>query len=197
MIDVQCARCGVVVAKYPSSLRKGRTGLFFCSADCKKRAHIGGTQPRPIEDRFWEQVAKSDGCWLWTGTTGTRGYGQIKRRLAFNHKIVVAAHRVSWELHFGPIPPGLFVCHKCDVRACVRPDHLFLGTGSDNVQDMLRKGRWARITHGMAKITAAQVTEIRDLVANGGARREVAAQYGISHNQISAIVTRKSWRQVA
>ena len=87
--------------------------------------------------RFWGMVNKTEGrCWLWEGMLSWGGYGLLKvsgrkRR----------AHRISWELHNGPIPPGLLVLHKCDVRHCVRPDHLFLGTDLDNVVDMHIKGR--------------------------------------------------------
>ncbi len=94
--------------------------------------------------RFWAHVVKSDGCWLWNGSLIRAGYGTLSHSV--KPKL---AHRYSWVLHNGPIPVGLFVCHHCDVRNCVRPDHLFLGTHSDNMRDALAKGRYAhqRMTH--------------------------------------------------
>src|SRR5271165_4726377 len=86
--------------------------------------------------RFWDKVEKTDGCWNWKAYIGPDGYG----RFGFRGKIP-GPHRVSWELSFGPIPDGLNVCHKCDNRRCVRPDHLFLGTDRDNILDCIRKGR--------------------------------------------------------
>jgi hypothetical protein len=86
--------------------------------------------------RFWRHVEKDGGCWLWTGTKNNAGYGQA--HWSGRH---VLAHRASWEMHNGPAPAGMHICHRCDVRLCVRPDHLFLGTPDDNVQDMIAKGR--------------------------------------------------------
>jgi hypothetical protein len=94
-----------------------------------------------FEDRFWSRVDKTDGCWLWTGWTSRFGYGRIKRD---NRECLT--HRVSWELTNGPIPDGMCVLHRCDVPACVRPDHLFLGTKTDNAADRTAKGRTHR--HG-------------------------------------------------
>lgn len=107
---------------------------------------IGKQRTRPStqtpEERFWHHVSKSDGCWEWTAHRLRRGYGQI----SITHRDKTSAHRFSWELHFGKIPEGLFVCHKCDNPPCVRPDHLFLGTHQDNVRDRDLKGR-ARNQH--------------------------------------------------
>ena len=95
--------------------------------------------------RFWSKVRKGDGCWEWAGCR-SKGYGKIALGLESGlpkGKRVVKAHRVSWLIHFGPIPDGLFVCHRCDNPPCVRPDHLYLGTCADNSRDMIRKGRGA------------------------------------------------------
>ncbi len=103
--------------------------------------------PTPIAERFWAKVNKEgpivrDGltpCWMWTGTLSRRGYGSLSRgRRDQGH---VRATRLSWELHVGPIPDGLFVLHHCDNPPCVRPEHLFLGTQRDNITDMVSKGR--------------------------------------------------------
>jgi hypothetical protein len=96
-----------------------------------------------LSARFWPKVSKSDGCWTWTGKTGN-GYGQI--RIAGKGSGLIGAHRLSWALHYGPIPAGLFVCHNCpdgDNPLCVRPEHLFLGTHEQNMADMVAKGRAA------------------------------------------------------
>lgn len=87
--------------------------------------------------RFWAKVQKSSGCWEWQACTNGAGYGIV----GIGGKRVDRAHRVSYRLHKGEIPAGLFVCHTCDNRRCVRPDHLFLGTNQDNVDDMVTKGR--------------------------------------------------------
>lgn len=86
----------------------------------------------PLSERFWPKVEKTDGCWLWTANTRPNGYGLFGS---------VGAHRVAYELCVGPIPSGMYVCHRCDNPACVRPDHLFVGTQLDNMRDMVTKGR--------------------------------------------------------
>lgn len=92
---------------------------------------------RPLADRFWPKVRKSDGCWEWTRATTTHGYGKFSVATAVWDR----AHRVAWKLTNGPIPDGMFVCHHCDNPLCVRPDHLFLGTHGDNMRDASTKGR--------------------------------------------------------
>jgi hypothetical protein len=91
----------------------------------------------PLLKRFWDKVRKDNYCWEWTaGSRGKTGYGSLKV-----NKKVIDSHRVSWMIYFGSIPDGMCVCHKCDNRKCIRPDHLFLGTKGDNNRDMFRKGR--------------------------------------------------------
>ena len=100
-----------------------------------------------LEERFWDKVAiaaDDEGCWEWTAGTNRAGYGQIR-----DGEYSRRAHRLSWELKFGPIPDGLNVLHRCDTPPCIRPGHLFLGTQTENMRDMYKKGRsWSQtITH--------------------------------------------------
>lgn len=146
------------------------------------------------EQRFWNKVNKTDGCWLWTGSTGRRGYGAFRTPA---HKYNQQTHRISYEIHYGPIPDGLWVLHRCDVPGCVRPDHLFLGTPADNMADMVQKGRaysgdnhWMRrfperVPRGprlsTRKLTLDQEEEIRTRYNAGGISiQKLADEYGVS-----------------
>lgn len=139
----QCTKCGETKPRSDFNMHDSKRGLrhSWCR-DCTTQAMRqwrGPTKPRtrPILERFWEKVNKTDSCWLWTGGCGASGYGHI-----WNGAKHETTHRFSYRLHVGEIPHGLNVCHKCDVRNCVRPDHLFLGTDSDNRNDALSKKRW-------------------------------------------------------
>jgi hypothetical protein len=135
---------------------------------------------------------QADGCWLWTGLVRPDGYGATR----FEGK-EQGAHRVAWKLFREKIGPGISVCHKCDVRACVNPAHLFLGTPADNVQDMKRKGRDRRgERHGSARLTLAQALRIKRLLAEDKMYiSEIAREFGVSETTIRAIKTGRTWRE--
>lgn len=100
-----------------------------------------GVKPgNTMAKRLWAKVTRSDGCWIWTGATHPNGYGHLRGEGGVAAPFVYA-HRAVYELTFGPIPDGLSVCHTCDNPRCVRPDHLWLGTASDNMRDCVAKGR--------------------------------------------------------
>jgi hypothetical protein len=109
-----------------------------------KRWYAIHHQPKPrrsLEERFWSKVDRSGECWMWVASLASTGYGQFYDKP--RRRTPIGAHRVAWELANGPIPAGLQVLHRCDNPPCVRPDHLFIGTVSDNMRDMYAKGRRA------------------------------------------------------
>ena len=159
------------------------------------------------EQRFWEKVQKTDSCWLWTGSKRNKGYGAFV--FVRNGEVVQGrAHRYSYELLNGEIPDGLFVLHHCDVPACVNPDHLFLGTNKDNVDDMVKKGRHVAggtyqkgnyekgENHHAAKITARTVLEIRKDRESGMSFSRLSKKYNLSAGYIFRIVKRTAWSHV-
>ena len=188
--------------------------------------HRKSTPPTPAE-RFWSKVDK-DGpvcvpelgpCWMWTAGTQRGGYGCI--RVSGKH---VGAHRLVWELHFGQIPPGQWVLHRCDNPPCVRPSHLFLGTSADNQRDCVAKGRhsvsleqmlqdvmvapWKALmsaggprvafgeSHYSAKLTTAQVEAIRRrYIPHRVSTYKLAKEFGVSRSAISDVLSGKHWKR--
>lgn len=145
---------------------------------------------------FWARTRKmSNGCIEWLGHRHN-GYG----RLRFHYKIV-CAHRIAWADVNGPIPAGLFVCHKCDNRLCVNPEHLFLGTHQDNMADMVAKRRQAVYQHpdsyknivSRRKIKPYMARKIRKLRASGVLYRELAVMFGVSPRIIWKVLTCDSY----
>jgi hypothetical protein len=159
---------------------------------------LGDRRPPTLEavtSRFWFFVKKSHGCWAWTRCRFPTGYGQF-----YFYRRKMGAHNVAWILTHGSIPTGLCVLHKCDNRICVRPDHLFLGTKGDNMQDCLAKGRHRYETRrgedcNKAKLTADQVRAIR-LLYPAISQRELGRQYGVSKVAIAHIIHRRNWAHV-
>jgi DNA-binding XRE family transcriptional regulator len=151
-----------------------------------------------MRERFEAKfIVHENGCWIWTSTisTSARGaYGSFKR-----DGIECKAHRVSYELYKGPIPTGLNVLHSCDESICVNPDHLFLGTQQDNIDDMIAKNRQSPPRpgekNGNAKLDERAVTKVREMLAQGYRQRDIAAEFGVAQTTISAIKTGFTWRE--
>lgn len=149
-----------------------------------------------LEERFWRYVEKGepDTCWLWKGTITNDGYGLISLG---GMATQTSAHRASYMLHVGPIPEGMVVCHRCDVPACVNPNHLFVGTVAENNADRNRKGRTKTpimrgSSHPASKLSADQVREIRSLYP-AASQRALASRFGVSSGTISDIIHRRRW----
>jgi hypothetical protein len=147
---------------------------------------------RPLRERFEENYIPEpmSGCWLWIGHLSS-GYGQLTNK---HWKDLIGAHRASWLLHKGEIPDGLVVCHKCDTRSCVNPDHLFLGTCKDNMVDAASKGRMARGSrNGSSKLSEPDIRAIR---ASGESIRGLARKFNVSQRTIQFIVRGVTWVHV-
>jgi hypothetical protein len=147
--------------------------------------------------RFWSKVNFNGpgGCWEWTACLFPAGYGKFGVR----SPVVVGAHRWSYEAAYGSIPDGLCVCHRCDNRKCVRPDHLFLGTVGDNNRDMYAKGRNNNPTgadHPKTKLSTEQVLEVRRMLRDGMPVRQIAERFGVFPGTIYAIRNGKSHKKV-
>lgn len=146
-----------------------------------------------LEDRFFCNVSKGDGCWLWTGSTTEDGYGVIKDK-----QKTVRTHRVSWEIHNSkPIPDGLSVLHECDNPPCVNPSHLRLGTPGDNMIDKMLKGR-CRVgsDNGSSKLTEEDVRGIKAMLIDETPELVIAEKYSVSRSAINRIKLNKYWRHV-
>jgi hypothetical protein len=154
---------------------------------------------KSVETRFWEKVERPtpDQCWRWVGNVNDQGYGVLRRPgTAATHRVWLA-HRLSWEMHFGKIPDGLCVLHRCDNPSCVNPAHLFTGTREENNADKKAKGRQPHnigSTNPNAKITEDKAREVRELVASGVTQMKVASIFGIKQPQVSRIVRGENWR---
>lgn len=144
---------------------------------------------KPVHQRFFASFDKTDRCWLWKRGMNKAGYG----RFYINWRMELA-HRVSYELHLGPIPDGMCVLHRCDVRSCVNPAHLFLGTQTVNHADMCAKGREPRgESHRNSKLMESDVRAIR---MAEGRHSDIAASYGISKGLVSQIKRNIIWRHL-
>lgn len=170
-----CLDCGE--RKDAASFQKDKLRKDGLSVYCKPCSSVrsaryyerkyGSTHPLkklkglPAWERFFLSFdVGQNGCWMWRGhPTGSNSYGRIKTKDG-----PMMAHRFSWTLHYGPIPSGLFVLHRCDTPLCVNPSHLWLGTGADNERDKVEKGRQAR---GPELARAQQLGKLRKRIERG------------------------------
>lgn len=155
--------------------------------------------------RFFDKIDKSDSCWNWSGAIRSKrtGYGAFK----YLGK-VVDAHRVSWMIHFGDIPDGLLVCHKCDNRRCVNPAHLFLGTNSDNSIDAFNKGRVSvpdgkRFRNGHrpsnSVIDDDLCAKIKSAIVNrpqGKTLSDIAEEFNVKYQAVRDISSNRTYRSI-
>lgn len=164
---------------------------------------------RSLADRLHARLVRTDnGCLEWQGYRRPDGYGRIKAEGGRNAPLLTT-HRAAWELEHGPIPEGMFVCHRCDNRPCCDVQHLFLGTPEDNAADMVAKGRQARgLAVGRGLIDDATVLAIREryrpryeLIPSGcrwrSNARELGQEYGITARYVQEIAYRAKRAEVA
>lgn len=152
----------------------------------------------PLVERFARKFIPepNSGCWLWTDALDRDGYGRIQ--IGCGSK---KAHRVSYEIHCGPISDGELVCHRCDNPACVNPEHLFLGSNHDNVADMVRKGRSARVknprpgaSNGRATLSEDQaLSALHSVLVQRRSRASVARDIGVGKAAIEKLCAGKTW----
>ena len=187
--DTTCKRCG-------KSFRSYSYKQIYCSEECS------------FLDRAKE--IPETGCIEWQGNRTIQGYGVLTVKKDGKTK-VVSAHRFSWERTNGPVPKGLCVCHKCDNRSCVNPDHLFLGTWYDNNHDRSLKGRSGKRSYtpeekakyrsriknnpiSKVVLTPALAKEIYDL--QGMSYEKIAKKYGVSKGIVTGIKTKRNWKEI-
>jgi len=143
----------------------------------------------PLAERFWAKVKRGapGKCWEWTAKKNNMGYGRIGVRKEAGHSFMLA-HRLSYELEYGPFEADAWVLHKCDNPGCVNPEHLFLGNQSDNVRDMHSKAR------GRSTIGPTEALEIRRLGQDGMPRRAIAKKLGVTMHIVKEVLTKnRTW----
>lgn len=151
--------------------------------------------------RFVAFVTKSDGCWNWPWVAKGNGRGYMGCGTTNGGSML--AYRASWILHFGIIPDGLCVCHRCDNPRCVRPDHLFVGTRSDNMRDCSNKGRSQNkdystrkgFSHHNSKLSKRTVDAIKSTKVSGDSQQSVADRFKVCQHTVSLIYRNKHWLQ--
>lgn len=182
-----CTSCEEPFTVIPARAATAR----YCSKRCKDASLIGRAifTRQPAEERFWSRVVKQpDGCWVWTAGKNFDGYGVYRPSKDIPK---MTTHRYAWLITYGSIPEGE-VCHTCDVKSCVNPAHLFIGSHTDNIRDASRKGIMLR---SGAPMNEDIVRQIRALAGKVGPT-ELAQRFGTSKSNIWVIQNYRTWKEV-
>lgn len=208
--------CGREIITVGNRLKCGNTKSCGClkrgdAPDCSEPGCSRAARYRGLCERHWVPLPKltaenrfrakyvvdeGTGCWVWTAGRTEDGYGEFR---AGGRRVL--AHRHAYTTHVGPILDDLYVLHHCDNPPCVNPDHLYLGTQFDNMQDMIARSRMPSTRgerNGRALLTEEQVQLIRSLHAPGqpGSRKRMAERFGVSESTVDAILQGRNWRHV-
>lgn len=185
---IACPNCGTLMSKTAKQ-------CYRCYDRQRREA-----ADSMLADRFYSYVEKTDGCWIWRGPTSPDGYGVLTY-----HNRATRAHRLAYIIAHGAIPDGTIICHTCDNPRCVRPDHLYAGSFSDNRRDAQERNRWARKNienvprgerNSKARLTEDDVRDIRTSLARGETQAAIAKRYGVKQVTISNIKLGVTWKHV-
>ncbi len=157
-----------------------------------RKSRPSGRIPTSPISRFLSKFTKSDECWEWQAGIDQDGYGKF-----WDGKNRISSHRYSWIFHFGNIPENLFVLHSCDNRKCVRPDHLFLGTNIQNMEDKIKKKRHSfGESNGQSKLKSNQIIEILSNHKNGISSKTMSNQFTVHKTSINNIIAGRTWKHI-
>lgn len=201
-LQTNCIECRKLMMRAHPEAKKRHAHKYYVlhhekelAIRASKRAAMSESEIQYDEQfkaRFSAKLTRRNDCLEWTGYIQQNGYGQVGFRGG-----LVSTHRAAWIIAHGAIAEGLFVCHHCDNRRCCNPEHLFLGTTQDNMNDMVSKGRHggsAGEAHPKAKLTRIQVEEIRRRYAEENIlQQQLAAEYGVSKPTVAALLRNRSW----
>ena len=192
---LRCTIEGCESQFYAKNLCKKHYGRFIRRGNPQElydpRGRIMAESLRQAFERYFKRGNEKE-CWPWLGSVSHTGYGELRYKSK-----TYRAHRVSYMLHISSFDDELFICHKCDNPPCVNPNHLFAGTANDNVQDKVNKNRQAQLQeHGRAVLNNQQAKEIKDLLAKGYARSQLAKMYHVSKSIIIDIDRGFTWKNI-